>query len=181
MQKIVVLGPECSGKTTLCQELAAHYGTVWCPEFAREYLSSRGRKYTYDDLLNIAIGQVELEEVMEAEARNGIYFIDSDMITMQLWSEFAFNNCHTWILKQIASRQYDLHLLCKPDLPWVPDPLREYPELRIREEHYKIYKHMLQSNGGEWVEISGNGKERLQMAMYMLGINKTSFVGGVST
>ena len=168
MKKIVVLGPECSGKTTLCQQLAEHYGTVWCPEFAREYLSSHGKNYTYDDLLNIAIGQVELEDVMEVEAQNGIYFIDSDMFTMQLWCEVDYNDCHTFILKQIASRKYDHHLLLAPDIPWIHHPLRKYPDIEIREKHFKLYKQMLGSTGGDWTEVSGTRVNRLLMALHAI-------------
>ena len=79
MKKIVIIGPESTGKTTLCEQLAAHYKTCWCPEFAREYLVEKGKDYTYGDLLNIAHGQVELEYTMLPKARNGFYFIDTDM------------------------------------------------------------------------------------------------------
>ena len=121
MRQIVIIGPESTGKSTLCSQLAEHYKTVWCPEFAREYLLEKGMNYSYDDLLNIAHGQLELEDVMLAEAKNGLYFIDTDMYVMKVWCEVAFENCHTWILKQIAKRKYDLYLLCSVDLPWQKD------------------------------------------------------------
>lgn len=118
MRKIVVIGPESTGKSTLCAQLAEHYRTCWCPEFAREYLKERGGKYNYADLLNIAHGQLELEDTLLMEARNGFYFIDTDMYVMKVWCEVVFEQCHTWILKQIALRQYDLFFLCDVDLPW---------------------------------------------------------------
>ena len=62
LKKIVVIGPESTGKSSLCEQLAQHYGTSWCPEYAREYLLMHGKKYTYADLLTIAKGQVSLEE-----------------------------------------------------------------------------------------------------------------------
>ena len=62
IQKIVVLGPESTGKSTLCAALAAHYQTIWTPEYARTYLSEHGTKYTYDDLLTIAKGQIQNED-----------------------------------------------------------------------------------------------------------------------
>ena len=65
IKKIVVIGPECTGKSTLCEQLAGHYNTIWCPEFAREYLLKHGMKYAYDDLLHIAKGQIKLEEKHE--------------------------------------------------------------------------------------------------------------------
>jgi nicotinamide riboside kinase len=58
MKKIVVLGPECTGKSTLCEQLATYYKGDWCPEFAREYLKDNGKDYTFQDLLKIAHGQL---------------------------------------------------------------------------------------------------------------------------
>ena len=168
MKKIVVIGPESTGKSTLCQQLAEHYDTVWCPEFAREYLMQHGKDYTYEDLLNIAMGQLELEEVMKAEAKNGYYFIDTDMHVMKVWCEVAFNNCHPWILKQIASRSYDLTLLCNIDLPWVQDDLREYPDFSIRQKLYNMYRDMMIQSRFRWAEISGTDAQRLQMAISLI-------------
>ena len=169
MRKIVVIGPESTGKSTLCQQLAEHYKTVWCPEFAREYLMAKGgNNYTYSDLLNIAHGQMELEQAMLAEARNGFYFIDTDMYVMKVWCEVAFEQCHTWILKQIARQHYDFYFLCAPDLPWVEDELREYPDPAVRKRLYKIYKDIMVNSGCPWSEISGSDMQRFQMAIGIL-------------
>jgi NadR type nicotinamide-nucleotide adenylyltransferase len=168
MKKIVIIGPESTGKSTLARQLAEHYKTVWCPEFAREYLLQHGKEYTFDDLLNIAMGQIELEDVMLTEAKNGFYFVDTDMHVMKVWCEVAFNNCHSWILKQIASRKYDLFLLCNIDLPWQQDELREYPELSIRQKIYKMYIDILINSGIRWAEISGTDAQRLQAAISII-------------
>ena len=173
LRKIVIIGPESTGKSTLCAQLAEHYQTMWCPEFAREYLKATGGKYTPEDLLNIAHGQLELEDTLLNEARNGLYFIDTDMYVMKVWYEVAFGNCPTWVLKQIASRSYDFYFLCAPDLPWVKDELREYPDLRTRQRLHKMYKDLLVSSGGPWAEISGNDMQRFQTAK---GIIDTVFL-----
>jgi NadR type nicotinamide-nucleotide adenylyltransferase len=167
MRKIVIIGPESTGKSTLCEQLATHYRTVWCPEYAREYLTVNGAAYTYDQLLNIAKGQLALEEQL-AEQANLHYFIDTNMYVMKVWCEVVFNNCHTWILNQIAQRPYDLYLLCNVDLPWVQDELREYPDLAMREKLYKMYKDLLIQDGTPWAEVSGTEEERLQMAVRLI-------------
>jgi NadR type nicotinamide-nucleotide adenylyltransferase len=172
MKKVIIIGPESTGKSTLTEQLATHYETVWCPEFAREYLQANGTDYSFEDLLNIARGQLVLEDDMLQKAKNGLYFIDTDMYVMKVWCEVAFNNCHTWILKQIASRHYDLILLCDTDLPWVKDELREYPDLYIRQRLFKMYKDLLINQGTKWAVISGSYAERLQLA---LSIIKTVF------
>jgi NadR type nicotinamide-nucleotide adenylyltransferase len=168
MKTIVIIGPESTGKSTLCEQLAEHYSTCWCPEFAREYLLENGMDYTYNDLLNIAHGQLLLESALSKKAKNGLYFIDTDMYVMKVWCEVVFENCHRWILKQIASRQYDLYLLCNTDLPWVKDELREYPDLAVRERLYKMYKDLLINSGTRWAEISGTDIERLQTAVSVI-------------
>jgi NadR type nicotinamide-nucleotide adenylyltransferase len=168
MKKIIVIGPESTGKSTLCQQLAEHYGTCWCPEFAREYLKEKGPQYSFEDLLNIAMGQLELEDTMLTTARNGFYFIDTDMYVMKVWCEVVFQQCHTWILKQIAARKYDLYLLCNVDLPWVKDELREYPDLEMRKKLYQMYKDIVINSGTRWAEISGRDTERLQTAVSII-------------
>jgi|SRR5437868_113328 NadR type nicotinamide-nucleotide adenylyltransferase len=168
MNKIVVIGPESTGKSTLCKQLAEHYQTCWCPEFAREYLMEKKGKYNYEDLLNIAMGQLELEDTMINLAKNKLYFIDTDMYVMKVWCEVAYEHCYSWILKQIAKRQYDLYLLCNIDLPWVKDELREYPDINIRKRLYKTYKDLMIHSNGKWAEISGSDTQRLQTAVSII-------------
>jgi len=169
MKKIVVIGPESTGKSTLCEQLANHYQTCFCPEFAREYLHNKGgNHYDYADLLNIAHGQIELEDLMLGQARNDLYFIDTDMYVMKVWCEVAFDQCHPWILKQIALRQYQLFFLCNTDLPWVADELREYPDPAFRQKLFKMYKDLLINSGVPWVEISGVDTQRFQTAVTVI-------------
>ena len=183
LKKIVVIGPESTGKSTLCEELAAHYHTQWCPEYAREYLTKHGTNYKFDDLLTIAKGQVSLEEkyLMMFEGRRAkgegqtsdlsftnnqsLLFIDTDMYVMKVWCEFVFGKCHQWIIDQIVSRKYDLYLLCNTDLPWVSDELREYPDLESREKLFHIYKDIMVNQNTPWVEVNGNYDERLKVAI----------------
>jgi NadR type nicotinamide-nucleotide adenylyltransferase len=167
MKKVVVIGPESTGKSTLCEQLAKYYNTSWVPEYAREYLLQHGTDYTYDNLLTIAKGQVALEEsYIEKTAHSNVLFIDTDQYVMKVWCEFVFGKCHSWILDQITKRKYDLYLLCNIDLPWVKDILREYPDLASRQQLYNIYKSILSNQSVPWIEISGNYDERLQKAIH---------------
>lgn len=193
LKKIVVIGPESTGKSTLCEKLAAHYQASWCPEYAREYLLAHGTDYSYDTLLTIAKGQAAMEDkYIHRLAQQGgnadallpatgsrlptkdpalttphsqRLFIDTDMYVMQVWCKFVFGKCHSWILNQIIERKYDLYLLCNVDLPWVKDELREYPDFARREKLYHIYKEIMLNQPVPWVDISGNYEERLAKAI----------------
>jgi NadR type nicotinamide-nucleotide adenylyltransferase len=179
VKKIVVIGPESTGKSTLCLQLAEHYQTLWCPEYAREYLETHGKDYSYDNLLTIAKGQIDKEEAMSNEllamskiqhdsqlvAKGPQLFIDTDMYVMKVWCEFAFGKCNSWILNAIATRKYDMYLLCNVDLPWIKDNLREYPDLETRNKLYHYYKDIMVNQSVPWIDIRGNYEERLQVAI----------------
>ncbi len=186
IKKIVIIGPESTGKSTLCEKLAAHYNSTWIKEYAREYLIKNGTNYTFDDLLTIANGQIENEEsgISDWEAANHQLsiinqpstinqqpvFFDTDMYVMKVWCEFVFEKCHHWILNRIVERKYDLYLLCNIDLPWVKDELREYPDLITREKLYHHYKDILVNQNVPWVDISGGYAQRLDKAIRAVDI-----------
>ena len=165
--KVVIIGPESTGKSTLCTQLANHFQSIWCPEYAREYLLKHGTNYTFDDLLAIAKGQVALENeyILKSEKQGPPLFIDTDMYVMKVWCEFVFGKCHRFILDQIVERKYDLYLLCNTDLPWVKDELREYPDLESRQQLHKIYTDIMINQQTPWVDIKGNYEERLRIAI----------------
>lgn len=198
IKKFVVIGPESTGKSTLCRQLAHHYHNIWVPEYAREYLEKNGMNYTYDDLLVIAKGQIELEELLsyqlsaisseqsasfdrlandlptgQAGSRltahsSRLIFIDTDMYVMKVWCEYVFNKCHNWILNRIAERNYDGYLLCNTDLPWVKDNLREYPDVETRNRLYHFYKDIMVNQSVPYIDISGNYDERLLKAIHFI-------------
>jgi NadR type nicotinamide-nucleotide adenylyltransferase len=175
--KIVIIGPESTGKSTLCEELAQHYDAPWCPEFAREYLLTYGTDYQYEDLLTIAKGQLAMEDeytivaeqqwkaLQKTGTPKPLLFIDTDMYVMKVWSEFVFGKCHQWIIDQIVERKYDLYLLCHTDIPWEKDELREYPDLETREKLFHMYKDILINQSVPWANISGTDAERLLKAI----------------
>jgi nicotinamide riboside kinase len=160
VKKVVVIGPESTGKSSLCAKLAEHFDSIWCPEYAREYLTKNGKDYGFDDLLKIAQEQLRLEDnftrQLDESKANRI---------LKVWSEYVFHQCHHFILEQICERKYDLYLLCNVDLPWVQDELREYPEDGPRQELFQIYKDLLINQNVPWVTISGTYEVREQTAI----------------
>ena len=173
LKKIVIIGPESTGKSTLCEQLSKYYRAPLVKEYAREYLIINGNNYTFENLLDIAKGQISKEEIAIEEVNQTtnsyiiapLVFIDTDMYVMKVWCEYVFNKCHNWILNTIVERKYDLYLLCNVDLPWVKDELREYPDLITREKLYHHYKDIMLNQSVPWIDISGNYEERLQKAL----------------
>jgi len=173
LKKIVVIGPESTGKSWICEKLAAHYNTNWVKEYAREYLLANGKEYTLNDLDLIAKGQLENENRIADQVKDRFesvdakkpLFIDTDLYVMKVWSEFVFNQCSFDILNSIVHQNYDLYLLCKPDIPWVSDELREYPDLMTREKLFLHYKDIMINQSVPWIEISGSFENRFQMAI----------------
>lgn len=187
IKRIAIIGAESTGKSTLCELLAQHYNTEWCPEFAREYLLTNGTNYTFDDLEIIAKGQLALEDEYQRRVTNvwkkndddnfinsqsmsvikhpPFLFVDTNMYVMKVWCEYVFEKCHQFILDEIVSRTYDLYLLCNIDLPWIKDELREYPDEKPRKELHHIYKDIMINQTTPWIEISGNYEERLSKAI----------------
>jgi NadR type nicotinamide-nucleotide adenylyltransferase len=172
IKKIVIVGPESTGKTTLSENLANHFETEWVREYAREYLEKNGTDYIFENLFDIAQGQLAAEDegFKKLLAKNSSektlpLIIDTDMYVIKIWSEFVFNKCDNRVLTEITKREYDGYILCNTDVPWVKDNLREYPDLETREKLFTFYKEELSEQKLPWIIIKGNYEERTQQAI----------------
>lgn len=162
VKKVVVIGPECTGKSTLSLKLAEHYNTCWVKEYARQYIDELDRPYEADDLLAIARGQLANEDKLETKANN-LLICDTDLIVIKIWSEFKYGFCHEEILNEIRTRRYDLYLLTHIDLPWEQDSQRENPHLR--NYFYDLFKSTLQELNLPFIEVKGEWPERKHTAI----------------
>lgn len=160
--KISLVGPECTGKSTLASLLAKYYDTVWVPEYAREYIDRLDRPYQESDLPTIAKGQVALEDEMIKMA-NRLLICDTDLTVIKIWSEHKYGACYPEVLELYNSRPYDLHILTGIDVPWDDDPQRENPQLR--QFFYDTFKNELIQHGANFIEISGTHYERQKLAV----------------
>jgi NadR type nicotinamide-nucleotide adenylyltransferase len=162
MMKVAILGPESSGKTTLVMQLGQRFNAVVVPEFARELLHARGPAYVEEDLLVMAKGQLAAEDAAARDLPD-LLICDTELITIRIWSEVKYGRCHPWIEQQTMDRDYDLFLLCKPDLAWEADPLRENP--RDRDRLFDRYVDMLTRLEKPYAVIFGTGQARTDRAM----------------
>ncbi|WP_026950815.1 AAA family ATPase [Algoriphagus mannitolivorans] len=163
-KRILILGPESTGKSTLAEDLANYFGEPWVPEYAREYLEKLGREYRYEDLAEIGKGQI-FQEDRQAQKAKKLLFCDTDLRVIHIWSEHKYGKTDPWVMDQISKRKYDLILLTDTDLPWEPDPLREYPELEMREYFFEKYLNLARGSGFPFLIVSGNKESRLQSSV----------------
>lgn len=162
--KVSITGPESSGKSELAAYLARQFQTSFAPEYAREYLEPRNGEYDYDDLIEICEGQIANEE-KASETANGIVFFDTDMLVLKIWSRYRFNRVPRNVTLAIEQRQYHAVLLCKPDLPWTPDPLREIPDENERNFLFELYKRQVEANYSDnYFIVEGEGIQRFKRA-----------------
>ncbi len=165
LKRIVIIGPESTGKSTLTTGLAGYFDTAFVPEYARLYLEQLDRPYTASDLEAIARGQISLEDTTAAACHRDLLFCDTDLQVVKVWSEDKYNHCPAWILQEITTRHYDLYLLTDIDMPWQDDPLREHPEPQMRAYFFHIYRDIVQQSGIPFVLVTGNEQQRLARAV----------------
>lgn len=162
LKKIAITGPESTGKSTLAQQLAHHFQTVFVPEYARTYIGQLTRNYTLSDILHIAQQQLILEQKTLPKA-NQYLICDTELIVTKIWSEHAFGECPPWIEQMIVQHPYDLYLLMEVDIAWQADEQREHPHLR--KYFFDWYQEVLETFKLPYQIIQGEGHHRLHNAI----------------
>jgi NadR type nicotinamide-nucleotide adenylyltransferase len=165
--RIAIVGPESSGKTTLCQQLSTKLDADWVPEFAREYLSEKSNYIQAD--LDFMLQQ---QLISEKEHKSPILFCDGDPISFKVWSLYKYGSVSPYIEKMISSHTYDFFLLLRTDLPFEEDPLRENSSLKNRNELYGLFKSELNEQNLNHSSVEGLNKNRLNLALNLLNKEK---------
>ncbi len=165
--KIVLFGPESTGKTTLSDQLARHYNTVWAPEYAREYLQKKWnnerKTCEQEDLLPIAVGQMKLEN-KSAKKADKVLICDTDLLETKVYSEAYYGGFVDPLLDKAAiTNTYDLYFLTYIDTPWEADDLRDRPEQRA--EMFAAFESALQKYHRPYIILKGDKETRLKKAV----------------
>jgi NadR type nicotinamide-nucleotide adenylyltransferase len=170
MSKIIVLtGPESTAKSTLTNKLATYFKVPCFPEYAREYLAGKKGCYSYADVEHIARKQIEQYEIAW-QMKERFVFLDTWLIITKVWFEWVFDQAPAWLEEAITNHPVDLFLLCRPDIPWKPDPLREHGGEQ-RKQLFQIYKGELLTYGFHFAEIDGDGEKRILNAIEAIKSN----------
>ncbi len=175
--RIAITGPESSGKTTLARQLAERFNGKYIPEYAREYVETLNRHYTWEDVEVVAKTQVDQYQLTKSDSQQ-LFFFDTWLIITKVWFNWVFGKTPDWLETQIQDCPVDLFLLCRPDLPWQADAVRENGgENRIRL--FEEYRRELENYGFVVVEIGGTEEDRLNNAIAVVVdfVNKLKLSG----
>lgn len=163
VKSIVITGPESTGKTSISSYLAGQLGCPWISEYARDYIGSLDRSYNYNDLLHIAETQIRQKiEIQNAGA--SLLILDTWLIITKVWFIEVYGKYPIWLDKEIMEHKIDLFLVCKPDIPWIPDPLRENGGEK-RDYLMNRYIDEIKSIGCDYSIIEGIDEERYLNAL----------------
>jgi len=165
MIRVVLTGSESTGKTTLADALARHYGAELVPEFVRGFAESRGGTIEFSDHGPIARGQMALEDEHIARAAE-LLVQDTDLLSTVVYCRHYFGECPPWIEAAAAERRPDLYLICEPDIPWVPDGVRDRGHMR--EEMQELFRAAVAGSGAQSVTIEGDRDARLSIARHAI-------------
>lgn len=173
--KIIITGPESTGKTILAEGLASFFNTCWIPEYAREYVMSLQRQYTYEDVVHIAREQIRREKEYAGRA-DQILFYDTHLEVTKVWFMVVYNRYPDWLDDAIKNSGADLFLVCNTDIPWVPDGVRENGG-EMRKHLLERYILEIEAIGAPWRLVSGKNEQRLEMAVQIISdyINKNKW------
>jgi NadR type nicotinamide-nucleotide adenylyltransferase len=165
--RVVLIGPESTGKTRLAGDLATHFGVPWSPEHAREYVQTLDGPLDYADVDAIGRGQKEGEDVVIARAVQfgvPLVVLDTDLVSTVVYSRHYYGRCPEWIEVEARARLGDLYLLHHVDVDWVADGhQREQPQRR--EELFERFRATLQDLGGRVCDVQGSWDERRRRAI----------------
>ena len=162
MIKIAITGPECSGKTSLAIELGKELGINWIPEFARLMLKKLERPYIQEDLNDFARQQLKVINLVKKSASKYMV-VDTEMLVFKIWSQEKYETVSEFITEAYANQDFDLIILCRPDMPYEPDPQRENPE--DRDRLFEVYLAELKKSGANFIIAESNLKYRVNSCL----------------
>ena len=159
-KRIVITGPESTGKTYIAGYLAKRFKCTWIPEYARTYIENLNRPYNYSDIENIAKKQIE--DYLKCKNDRMIIF-DTWLIITKVWFLVVYGRYPEWLNYSIKDNKIDLFLLCAPDIDWYPDPVRENGG-EFRDKLFRMYEKEIILTDVSYKIVTGKGKDRCTCA-----------------
>lgn len=175
--KVVLYGPESTGKSSLVEELAKYYDTVYVKEFSRSYAETKAKQnlqLSKKDVLPIAIGQMHSENEQLKNA-NKLLICDTDLLETKVYSEFYYNGfCPDLVKKYALENTYDLYFLTYIDTPWKADSIRDQPNSRL--QMFTAFEQTLVDSKKRYIIVKGSFEERLNICITQINklLNKVN-------
>lgn len=166
-RRVAILGAESSGKSTLAEALAAHYRTVWVPEYLRDFVDTLGRVPFEHDQFGIARTQREREDAAAAQA-TGWMFCDTTPMMTALYSRVYWGRVDPELARLDARHDYAWTFVTAPDSPWEPDGLQRESE-EVRQMVHRMLLETLEARGIPYVLLEGGLAQRLRRVEELLG------------
>ncbi|WP_305822999.1 ATP-binding protein [Massilia brevitalea] len=159
MKRIAILGAESSGKSTLCEALARRHGTVWVPEYLREFVDTMGRVPFEEDQFGIARTQRAREDAAAVLARDFL-FCDTTPLMTALYSRVYWGRVDAQLTELARTHDYALTLVAATDTPWTPDGLQRESE-EVRDMVHRMVLTELQERGIPFLLVKGDLPQRI--------------------
>ena len=164
--RVAILGAESSGKSTLAAALAAHYGTLWVPEYLREFVETKGRVPEEGDQQAIARIQMEREDAAAANASRFL-FCDTTPLMTALYSRWYWGRVDAQLALLERRHDYAFTIVTAPDSPWEADGLQRESEA-VRQTIHEQVLQMLAERDIAYLLVSGSLPQRMQQAGRLL-------------
>lgn len=161
--KIAIVGPESSGKSTLCKQLSRELNCDWVPEFARKHLTENSN-YCQGDLDFMLKKQL----LSEKNYKSSILICDTEAISFKVWSFYKYGSTSEYIIEQSLVVDYDFYLLLSPDITYKEDPLRENNDIAERLEIFELFENELKKAKQQYAIVKGQGEKRLENLIHVL-------------
>ncbi len=169
INKFVIVGVESTGKSMCAIEVARYFNAILITEYARDYLEVNSNDYNYQDFIKIARGQAEKEDEAIKNPDSSLLIFDTDFIVICIWAKIVFNRVEHWISQRTARYTDRTYFLMSPEVEWINDGLREYPDREIRDVIHQNYIKLLDSYGYEYYIIGGTEhKERIRKVIEII-------------
>lgn len=162
--RVVVTGPECTGKTTLARALATRLGAPWVPEASRAYAEARGGVLSAADVEPIASATRDALRSATA-AGPAVLVADTDLVSTVVYARAYYGSCPAWVEEECKVQLGDLYLLCDTALPWEADGVRDRPAADDRAAMYDAFAETLRALGARVVPVTGTGPTRAARAI----------------
>lgn len=172
--KILFLGGESSGKSTITEALAKHFDTEYTLEFGRSWFDKMNGLLKYEDMEYIAKKQVTIEN-NQVDFSEKFLFCDTSALTTSFYSKEWFGRVSKKLQKLVdeSMTRYDKIYVCMPDFPMVQDGTRQDEKFRLKGFEFVV--NYLESAGVKYSLLGGSEEERMQRVIKELD-SQSNFV-----